>query len=354
MSLLGCILKCSSGDTSCQSGCSGSAASDVSASIAAANYSACAIVQCMADCVPGSTGLLGTGGSGSGGATNDSTSSVPRGGDATTSTPGNGGASPGSGGSTSVASTSASGGITARGGSSSAVGGTSAASATGGSTSSSATGGAAGASTGAAPVSGINWLTFEEDWADVTMEPNRSFNISGVVYAYADSCATMTWDPINRCISGTLCTPGASYQNWGVAIGFDFHNTGETGTPANAKLAWDPAAVNARGVAWQLSGSAPGLELWVLQMDPKWAGTCTADSCEIAGPPYGYGPIGSTESGSMSFTSTASWYHDDWGGSGTVYSPKLADTVSLQFKLPAIVAGGQSYKLCISRLGIIY
>jgi hypothetical protein len=186
------------------------------------------------------------------------------------------------------------------------------------------------------------------------LEPNHSFNISGVVYGYADSCATMTWDPVNRCISGTLCTPGASFQNWGVAIGFDFHNTGETGTPANAKLAWDPAAVNARGVAWQLSGSVPGLELWVLQMDPKWAGTCTAESCEIAGPPYGYGPIGSIDTGTMYFTNTAGWLHDDWGGSGTLYSLRTADTVSLQFKLPARTAGGQSYKLCVSRLGIIY
>jgi hypothetical protein len=164
----------------------------------------------------------------------------------------------------------------------------------------------------------------------------------------------LKWDPDQRCASGTLCSPGSDYANWGIAIGFDFRNAGKDGSPANAKLTWNPTAVNARGLAWMVSGTAPSLQVWVLQMDPKWKGTCTSDSCEISGPPFGRGTSNTLDVDYLDFADSSSWERDDWGGSGTNYSIDTADTVSLQFKLAALKAGGKSFNFCIDKLGIVF
>ena len=240
-------------------------------------------------------------------------------------------------------------------GGSSATGGT-AASGSGGSPSGGAPGGGSpsggstsGGNGGAAGlVSGTNWLTFNEDWADPADGANGALNISGSVYAYGDGCATLTWDKATRCASGVLCEPGPTYQNWGIAIGFDFYNTGESGSPANAKLTWNPEDVDAIGVAWNITGTAPGLQVWVLNMDPTWNGVCTAATCDIAGPPDGEPVAGSN--GALYF---ATMDKDVWAG-GVDYTWNPAATDSLQFKLAAIRAGAQSFAFCLDRLGIIF
>jgi hypothetical protein len=236
------------------------------------------------------------------------------------------------------------GGASALGGSPTATGGTTAGTGGGG-------GGApsGGTSNGGANglVRGVNWLTFNEDWADPAEAPNGALQISGSVYAYGDGCATLSWDKATRCASGVLCAPGPSYQNWGVAIGFDFHNTGESGSPPNAKLTWNPRDLGAIGVAWRISGTAPGLQVWVLNMDPVWSGVCTAATCDIAGPPDG--PVNPAANGELYF---ASMIKDTWG-SGVVYAYDPAATDSLQFKLPAVRVGAQSFAFCLDQLGII-
>jgi hypothetical protein len=233
----------------------------------------------------------------------------------------------------------------AAGGSPSATGGTTAS--TGGSTGGTASGGTNNGG-GTSLVSGINWLTINEDWADPADAPNGALNISGSVYGYADGCAALTWDKATRCASGVLCDPGASYQNWGVALGFDFHNTGESGSPPNAKLTWNPQDVGAIGVAWSIVGSAPGLQVWVLNMDPMWSGVCTAATCDIAGPPDGTAVP--TLEGQLYFDQMDKDY---WGGSGIAYTFNPAATQSLQFKLAAVNVGVQSFAFCLDRLGII-
>jgi hypothetical protein len=149
-------------------------------------------------------------------------------------------------------------------------------------------------------------------------------------------------------VSGEICDPGEDFANWGVAVAFDFHNTGDDGSPANAKKTWDPSLVGATGVAWQISGSAPGLQAWLTNMDPSHGGTCTLDSCEIDGP--GDGTSTASKTDQLSFGSLEKDY---WGGSGTTYTFDPAALLSLQFKLPAVETGATSYSFCIDSLGVV-
>jgi hypothetical protein len=198
-------------------------------------------------------------------------------------------------------------------------------------------------------VESVVWLTFEGAEANAATLPNGSLGINGVVYAYSDSCASVSFNPLTRCVSGTLCDVGSSFQNWGVAIGFDFVNTGSAGAPPNAKLTWNPTTHNALGVAWHITNLVTSrLQLWVLDMDPSWQGTCTSDTCSIQGPPDGASQIGTD--GKLYFNSMIK---DDWGGSGIIYTYSPASTYSLQFKIPTVIVGAEVFQFCVDKLGII-
>lgn len=313
--LVRCLISCGSGDPTCGSECT---STNASAGPAATLLAACAYQNCTSECAPS----LGTGGA------------FPTG--------GTGGVTGGAGGMAGGAASGATGGAGGSGGSG-ASGGTSSGGTGGGSGGSGGSVGGTGGST-----TGIQWLTIEEDWADANVPPNDTLGINGAFYAYADECASLYWDPVTRCASGILCDPGLYYENWGVAVGFDFRNTGEEGDPPDTKLTWNPSAVGARGIAWQISGSAPGLQVWILNMDPSWSGQCSADSCEIAGPPDGTATAALNDQ--LLFNNMQK---DDWGGSGTYYVFDPADVHAMQFKLPAIIAGGSSFNFCIDRVGIV-
>ncbi len=317
--LLDCIFACDQGDANCQLGCAPSDGNSPEAAAAASFYS-CAIVQCTQQCVPQvqtPTSSGAGGGSSTTSASGSSTSGV-------TATSGTGG---GGSSSTNTASNTSSNPSTSSD--------TSTTSTTGGTTT---------------LQSGINWLTFDGNWADPEAGVNGDLNISGVLYTYDDGCATVNWDPTTRCVSGTLCDPGADYANWGMAVGFDFHNTGEDGTPPETKFAWSASSVGAQGVAWQVSGYAPGLQVWITNMDSSWAGECAADDCTIDGPPDGttYTSLGAPDQ--MSFSSMVK---DDWGGSGTAYTFDPDQVLAMQFKLASVVSGAVSYDFCIDQIGIV-
>ena len=213
------------------------------------------------------------------------------------------------------------------------------------------TGGAGptGGTSGQSGVSTIVWLTLEGDQAKSTASPNDSLGINGKFYAYSDSCAAVSFNPLTRCATGILCDVGSQFENWGTAIGFDFVNTGVSGTPANAKLVWNPTAHNVIGVAWHITNLVTStLQLWMLDMDPSWQGTCTSDTCSIQGPPDGRSQI--TADGTLYFNSMNK---DDWGGSGIVYTYSPALAYSLQFKIPTIIVGAETFQFCVDRLGMI-
>jgi hypothetical protein len=220
--------------------------------------------------------------------------------------------------------------------------------AVGGAPSGGGAGAGAGQSSGGEP-SRVTWLSLRGSEAPASEEPNGDLHIAGRFYAYADECVDLHWDAASRCASGKLCDP-LNGKNWGIAVGFDFKSTGEDGIPANAKLTWDPRDVNALGVAYRIGGQgrAPGLQLWVLNMDPVWAGECTAMTCEIAGPPDGRRLL--PLQGELWFDDMQK---DDWGGSGERYDYDPAAVYALQFKLPAIEVGAASFSFCVDALGII-
>lgn len=201
---------------------------------------------------------------------------------------------------------------------------------------------------GAQSLTGISWLSLVEDEAPATTEPNHELDIQGYFYAYADDCADVSWNPKTRCLSGRLCDPNVYSDAWGVAVGFDFRNTGTNGTPPDTKLLWNPNAVGARGIAWNITGSAPSLQVWVLNMDASYGGQCSMMTCEIPGPPDGVDVANAK--GQLLFDEMVK---DWWGGAGTPYDFDPAAVHALQIKLPAIRAHDATFDFCVRDLGII-
>jgi hypothetical protein len=305
-----CFFACDLTDSLCQANCVPTDAAGAMAYAAAAPYYSCAVVQCLEECSP-SVGGNGGGGGVSGGASGSGAGGANTGGALPTGgTPSTGGTTGGSG----------------------------------------PTGGVGGAG-GSGPLTpGVHWLSIEGSWADISAEPNASLGVSGALYAFADSCAQITWDEATRCVTGTLCDPGATFANWGMAVGFDLRNTGADGVPANTKMPWNAGAVGAMGIAYQISGTAPGLQAWITNMDPVWNGMCTADDCAINGPPDGSASATLSSVGNLYFSTLVK---DDWGGSGTIYTFNPANILSLQFKLASVVSGPVPFSFCVDRIGII-
>jgi len=195
----------------------------------------------------------------------------------------------------------------------------------------------------------ISWLSLAGSEAPATAQPNQRLGIQGSFYAYWDGCADVHWDAATRCINGKLCNPHVQPEAWGVAIGFDFRNTGENGSPPDTKLLWNPNDFGARGVAWRVSGpSAPAFQVWVLNMDPSWGGQCDAMTCEIEGPPDG--EDSAALEGELLFSAMVK---DDWNGSGISYAFDPAAVHALQLKLPAIRAPNATFDFCIDEVGIV-
>jgi len=206
-------------------------------------------------------------------------------------------------------------------------------------------GGAGGA--GGSDGSGVTWLSFVGSQAPSSESANGALGINGTLYAYKDDCATLTWNEATRCASGRLCTAGPNYENWGIAVGFDFNATGPDGAPADSKLVWNPEQAGVRGVTWRIRGSAPGLQLWVLNMASRFQGQCSEMTCEIAGPPDGAN--NAALEGTLLFDQMVK---DIWAnGISYVYDP--AAVFALQFKLPAINVGSASFDFCVDALGVV-
>jgi hypothetical protein len=212
-----------------------------------------------------------------------------------------------------------------------------------------AAGQAGAAPAGGGPTTGgVTWLTLVGSRAPSSEPTNAALGIDGALYAYADGCATWDYDSSTRCVRGRLCTTGVDFENWGVAVGFDFHATGPDGSPPDSKLVWNPDAVGVRGVTWRIRGNAPGLQLWVLNMEPRFRGQCPEQTCEIAGPPDG----AATPSlqGTLLFEQMVKDY---WGGRGEAYTYDPAAVFALQFKLPAVNVGSASFDFCIDAVGVV-
>ncbi|HEY3254075.1 MAG TPA: hypothetical protein VGJ91_09015 [Polyangiaceae bacterium] len=193
----------------------------------------------------------------------------------------------------------------------------------------------------------ITWLELNGSTAPSSSATNAALGIEGSFYAYGDGCSKLVWDDTGRCASGTLCAPEQSLDNWGIAIGFDFRNTGPEGTPPDTKLTWNPDDFGALGVAWRVRGTAPKLQVWVLNMAASWQGQCSAMNCEISGPPDGVAPA--ALNGELHFDNMIK---DTWG-SGINYTFDPAAVHALQFKIAAVKVGAVAFDFCIDALGIV-
>jgi hypothetical protein len=193
----------------------------------------------------------------------------------------------------------------------------------------------------------VTWLELNGSTAPASSATNAALGVEGSFYAYSDGCSELAWDDLSRCASGMLCAPELSPDNWGIAIGFDFHNTGPDGTPPETKLTWDPNDFGARGVAWQVRGTAPKLQVWVLNMAASWHGQCSDMKCEIAGPPDGV--ASAALDGELHFDNMIK---DTWG-SGIEYTFDPAAVHALQFKIAAVKVGAVAFDFCIDALGIV-
>lgn len=225
--------------------------------------------------------------------------------------------------------------------------GTSTAGAAGKSMAGGGAGGVAGSDGVGGTAPGVTWLELDGNRAPGSSPVNAELGIEGSVYAYRDGCASLEWDEQTRCATGKLCDAGFDFENWGIAVGFDFKNTGAAGDPPNTKLLWDPRDVGAKGFAWRITGSAPGLQVWVLNMDPRFGGACSAETCEISGP-----PDGDASAPLVGQLLLSSMQKDDWNG-GVDYDFDPAQVHALQIKLPAIQVGAASFAFCIEALGIV-
>lgn len=281
-----CLLGCST-DVTCLSNCSKGVTQDNV--LKSGTYQACAATMCSKDCIPMLSGFGGFG-SGVGGASSSA-----------------GGASKGGGSSTS-----------------------------GGNT---GTGGAGQAN----PVSGVNWLTLVEDAAPSTVGVNGKLGVEGVFYAYADPCSTtsMSWDPLTRCITGTMCAADSTGANWGVAIGFDFNNV------ASVKHAWSATTAGVTGIAWSALGAGTSMQVWVQNMDPSFKGACSEMNCNINAPPDG--TPSASSSGQFGFSNMVK---DVWGPDADSYVFNPANISALQFKLSS-KPSASNYTLCIDAVGLI-
>jgi hypothetical protein len=188
------------------------------------------------------------------------------------------------------------------------------------------------------------WLAFNGARANGAVEPNASVGVDGAFRVNSDSCTATSFDAAKRCVSGVLCSYGYDNQYWGVALVFDFRTDGVR------KWRWDPQAYGAVGVAYSISGrTIPRLQLWVLEMDTAtWTEPCQAESCEIIGPPYGDSNVSGMDA--LYFDRMI---QDDWAGTGISYVHQAKNTLSLQFKIPAVIVGSVPFEFCIDGLGVI-
>jgi hypothetical protein len=201
---------------------------------------------------------------------------------------------------------------------------------------------------GEKPPPNITWLTFD----DQGRARSDELGIDGVLYAAADPCvtATLEWDPRTRCTTGKLCEFGTDHRNFGLGLDFDFLRRGDT------TLTFNPEEAGVRGIAWEISGHAPGLQVWMLNMDPKWNGECSGDwtapvipFCRMPGAPDGM-PIAPLV-GQLFFDAMVK---DNWFTNGVRYTYDPRAVYGFEINLPTDTAPPKaSFSFCVDRIGVI-
>jgi hypothetical protein len=180
----------------------------------------------------------------------------------------------------------------------------------------------------------------------------NSYGIDGTFYVVGDPCtsASITWNAATRCASGILCAKDPPYySNWGVEIALNLHCGG------GYDYGYDASANGVAGFFWEVTGTAPGMQVWVALAANMGACLQTTNLCALQEPPWGnptpsMGPAGNNsvmiQPGYMSY--------DDWG-LGYTYPPPWDPTRlhSVQWKLPAR-ALSTPFSFCVQNVGVIH
>jgi hypothetical protein len=281
--------------------------------------------------LPGGTTATGSGGaSAAGGAIPGGTTAVIVGASNT------GGANPPGGTTAVVAGTSSTGGANPPGGTTAAAG-------------ASALGGNTGTTTPHEVCADATHCTLGLDGSSAPASGN-SYGINGTFFPVGDGCATLTWNPQTRCASGTLCAKDPpNYLNWGAEVALNLK------TGAGYDYPFDATAAGVTGFFWEITGTAPGMQVWVpLTTNP---GEClqSSNTCALSQPPWGNPTpsLGPTGRNYVQLQTTLMSY-DQWGSS-YVYPPPWDPTRlhSLVWKLPAQTVA-TSFNFCVQNVGVIH
>lgn len=178
---------------------------------------------------------------------------------------------------------------------------------------------------------------------------SNTYGIDGTFYLVGDGCATLTWDAQTRCASGTLCAKDPpDYLHWGAEIALNLRTGGGYDYP------FDATAKGVTGFFWEITGTAPGMQVWIpLTTNP---GACLQTSgCALNQPPWG-NPTPSLGPSGRNYVQlqTSSMSYDDWGASYD-YPPPWDPTQlhSIVWKLPAR-ASATSFNFCVQKVGVLH
>jgi hypothetical protein len=180
----------------------------------------------------------------------------------------------------------------------------------------------------------------------------NSYGIDGAFYVVGDSCTSKSiiWDAANRCASGTLCAKDPPYyENWGAEISLNL----KCGNGYD--YGYDATANGVTGFFWEVTGTAPGMQVWLGLAANVGACLQTTNTCALSEPPWGnpspsMGPTGNN----YVSIQTLNMSYDDWG-LGYTYPPPFDPTRlhSVQWKLPAR-ALATPFNFCIQKVGVLH
>jgi len=178
----------------------------------------------------------------------------------------------------------------------------------------------------------------------------NSYGIDGGFYAVGDGCSTINWNAATRCASGTLCAKDPPYYlNWGAEIALNLNSNN------GYEYGYDSTANGVTGFFWEVTGTAPGMQVWVPITANLGACLQTTNACELQEPPWG-NPTPTMGPGGNNFVmiQTPNMSYDNWG-LGYTYPPPWDPTRlhSIQWKLPA-QDFATPFSLCVQKVGVIH
>jgi hypothetical protein len=178
----------------------------------------------------------------------------------------------------------------------------------------------------------------------------NTYGIDGGFYVVGDPCtqASIVWDAASHCASGTICAKDPPYyQNWGVEIGLALKSSGGYSYP------YDATANGVSGFFWEVTGTAPGMAVWVPLAAGSNACLMTSNNCTLLQPPWG-NPLPSMGPGGNNYLTFGTMTYDDWGLDYFYPPPWDATRLdSIQWKVPARDFA-TPFSFCVQKVGVIH